>query len=107
MVALQMDPTSADSLLSVARFLCETPNEGYGVERIRVASAPSSLDFGVLHPREGKAPAEPRLRFDVSPGSRLSRSFALPGGPGSTPNPSVDKALGFPPYQVHYLNGYP
>ncbi len=36
---------------------------------------------------------KPRLRVGVSPGSRLSRSFALPCGPGSTPNLSVDKAL--------------
>ncbi len=35
---------------------------------------PTWLD---LH-REGETPSEPRLRVDASPGSRLSRSFALP-----------------------------
>ena len=59
-----------------------------------IARSPSMLDFGVRLPREGEAPAEPLTGFDASPGSRLSRSFALPDGPGSTPNPNVDKALG-------------
>ena len=46
----------------------------------RTPSAPSRLDLGVRLLREGEAPAEPRLRVDLSPGSRLSRSFALPAG---------------------------
>ncbi len=33
----------------------------------------------------GEAPAEPLLRFDVSSGSRLSGSFALPNGADSIP----------------------
>ena len=53
------------------------------------------LDFGVRFHREGEAPAEPLTGVDASPGSRLSRSFALPGGPGSTPKLSVDEALNF------------
>ncbi len=43
-------------------------------------NALSRLDFGVRLHGEGEAPAEPRLRVDASPGSRLSRSFALPAG---------------------------
>ena len=41
---------------------------------------PSRLDFGVRLPRPGDAPAEPHPPVSVSPGSRLRRSFALPGG---------------------------
>ena len=44
-------------------------------------------------PREGEAPAEPHPPDSASPGSRLSRSFALPGEPGSTPISRFDKAL--------------
>ncbi len=46
----------------------------------RSRGGPSRLDFGVRLPQEREAPAEPRLRVGVSPGSRLSRSFALPAG---------------------------
>ena len=42
------------------------------------SGGPSRLDFGVRLFREGEAPAEPFSRVDASPGSRLSRSFALP-----------------------------
>ena len=41
------------------------------------------------HRREGEAPAEPLTRVDVPPGSRLSRSFALPIGLATTQNLGV------------------
>ena len=44
------------------------------------SSAPSRLDLWVRLPREGEAPAEPHPPVSASPGSRLSRSFALPAG---------------------------
>ena len=50
------------------------------------ASALSTLNWGFRLPREGEAPAEPLTGIDVSPGSRLSRSFALPDERGPTPH---------------------
>ena len=66
-----------------------------GAHRIvECSSASSRLRFGVRLPREGEAPAEPLWRGNVVPGSRLSRSFALPSGHDSTPIPRLDEALG-------------
>ena len=44
------------------------------------------LNLGVDASREGQAPAEPCVPDNVVPGSRLSRSFALPRG---MPQPSI------------------
>ena len=59
----------------------------------RWASARSTLNSGVRLAREGEAPAEPQPPDSVSPGSRLSRSFALPNWLAATPRLSVDDAL--------------
>ena len=61
--------------------------------RRRVASALLMLTLGVRHPREGEAPAEPRLRVDASPGTRLSRSFTSQMGL-ATGVVSLDCAIG-------------
>ena len=56
-------------------------------------SARSTLNSGVRLAWEGEAPAEPQPPDSVSPGSRLSRSFALPNWLAATPRLSVDGAL--------------
>ncbi len=56
------------------------------------------FDVGVRLRREGEAPAEPLTRVDVPPGSRLSRSFALPFGnvafPHRRPRPILRRESG-------------
>ncbi len=71
-----------------------------GVQRRSYCLAPSrllprqSLILAFASLREGEAPAEPQPPDSVSPGSRLSRSFALPDEPGSTPILSLDGTPG-------------
>ena len=78
-----------ETLIQLGRFAKKSVQQ-------KSTSALSRLKVRVQIDWEGEAPAEPQVPDSVVPGSRLSRSFALPPrhfGAGTTRSVSLDRAL--------------